>query len=258
MIQSHPVLSASGLSDRGLIRSNNEDQWGMEAELGLFVVADGLGGHNSGEIASALAVRTFMDTAAKRRAEAPGIPDLAERRRLLEAWIKAANRAIFDQARARPQDAGMGTTMVAAWAGSGDLAYAHVGDSRLYLFHGGRLERLTQDHSWAAEQVRRGLMSPEAARRPEVSSALTRAVGLDADVAVDVASRAIEPGDVLLLASDGLTNMVADADIESLLGVYRRAAGEAARSLVERAKAAGGIDNITVVVARVAGSGRMR
>ncbi len=253
MIQSHPVLSAAGLSDRGLVRTNNEDQWGMDAESGLFIVADGLGGHNSGEIASSIAVRTFMDLASQRRSTAAQAPGLSERRKLLEAWIKAANRAVYDRALASAKDAGMGTTVVAAWAGAEDLAYAHAGDSRLYLCREGRLERLTWDHSWAEDQVRRGLLSPEQARRPDVSSALTRAVGLQADVSVDVAGRALEPGDVLLLATDGLTNMVPDAEIERILGVYRLAAGEAARSLVERAKAAGGADNITVVVARMAG-----
>ncbi len=120
MIQSHPVLSAAGLSDRGLVRTNNEDQWGMDAESGLFIVADGLGGHNSGEIASSIAVRTFMDLASQRRSTAAQAPGLSERRKLLEAWIKAANRAVYDRALASAKDAGMGTTVVAAWAGGKD------------------------------------------------------------------------------------------------------------------------------------------
>ncbi|MDE2040345.1 MAG: serine/threonine-protein phosphatase [Elusimicrobia bacterium] len=228
-------LDVAGATDSGRVRANNEDDFFIDRERGLFVVADGMGGHNSGEVASALATRTLRDCARLDRASA------ASRARRLEDWIRRANSVIYEKGRAFPQDAGMGTTVVAVLADPGSMTVAHVGDSRAYLFRDGRLRALTADHSL-----------------PGLQNVLTRAVGAEKDVRVDVAEHSLAAGDVVLLVSDGLTKMVDDSAIAEAA-----ARGDRPRALVydlvARALNAGGEDNVTVVAARVAiGGGLLR
>ena len=249
-------LEIAGKTDVGCVRANNEDDFLVDPDLGLLVVADGMGGHSSGEVASDLATKTIGDFARqmlggeKTLVPEGGDPNLSVRARQLEYFVKTANTLIYEKGRAFPADAGMGTTVVAVLADSRSLAVAHVGDSRLYLFRDGALTQLTEDHSLVADQVRRGLITSEDAARSELQNILTRALGAEKDVQVDVAEHAVRPGDVILLATDGLTKMVRDADVARTIAEDPTPQRVVER-LIEQARAAGGADNITVVAARV-------
>ncbi len=239
-------FEAAGLSDIGRVRTNNEDSFFYDAEKGIFIVADGMGGHNSGEVASAFAVSMVKDFLIQK---SPGIG-----RRIsssdLEAGVKAANSLVYARGRALPKDSGMGTTLVCACGDGETLTLAHVGDSRGYILRRGVLSCLTEDHSVVQEQIRKGLLREEEAAVSELQNLLTRAVGSNPEVEVDVSTHPLFFGDVLLLASDGLTKMVADFRIQEILSLKEDAATLASR-LISEALEAGGVDNVTVVVARV-------
>ena len=249
-------IEVAGATDPGCVRKNNEDNFAVDAKLGLLVVADGMGGHNSGEVASDVAASTIVDFARKmlggRRSMVPegGSPELSARGRQLEYFVKTANTMIYEKGRAFPKDAGMGTTVVAALLDAKSMTVAHVGDSRLYLWRRGELAQLTADHSLVGEMVRCGQMSPEDAARSPQQNILTRALGAEGDVAVDVAEHPLLPGDLVLLATDGLSKMLDDAEVARTLA----SEGDLQKlvdALIGKARAAGGVDNITVVVARV-------
>jgi protein phosphatase len=245
-----------GRTDPGCVRSNNEDSLGIDADLGLLIVADGMGGHNSGEVASGLAVSTIRDYALRtlggRKAlvAESGDPGGSARCRRLEHFIKAANTVIYEKGCAVPQDAGMGTTVVAVLADESSLSVAHVGDSRLYLFRLGVLRQLTEDHSLVGDQLRRGLITPEAAAHSTLQHILTRAVGAEAEVKVDVAEHPVRPGDVVLLATDGLNKMVSDEELAQVLA-REPSTAQVVDTLVDMARRAGGSDNITVICGRL-------
>ncbi len=229
-------LQAGGATDVGLVRSNNQDELLMVT--GLFAVADGMGGAAAGEVASAIAIRSLQE------AFAAGEPTS----RNLSAAAQAANRAVWDQAEANPEMRGMGTTLVAlALVEDGALAAINVGDSRLYRFHDDTLEQITSDHNLVAEMVAEGRLSKEEAEYHPRRNIMTRALGVDPAVPVDLFQLEVRPGDRFLLCSDGLPRELPDDHIASLL---RRLADpqEAARELVNEAKRRGGNDNITVVV----------
>jgi len=245
-----------GRTDSGCVRSNNEDNFGIDPDLGLLIVADGMGGHNSGEVASELAVSTIRDCARRMlggekvlvpEGGAPGVP---VRCRQLEHFIKTANTVIYEKGRAFPKDAGMGTTVVAALADEKVLSVAHVGDSRLYLFRRGVLSQLTEDHSLVGDQLRRGLITPEAAAHSTLQNILTRAVGAEPEVNVDVAEHPVLPGDMVLLATDGLNKMVSDAQLATVLA-REPAPAQVVDALLGMARRAGGLDNITVICGRL-------
>ncbi|MFI5363582.1 MAG: Stp1/IreP family PP2C-type Ser/Thr phosphatase [Elusimicrobiota bacterium] len=250
------AVEIAGATDPGCVRKNNEDNFAVEPALGLLLVADGMGGHNSGEVASDLAASTIVDFArrmlggAKALLPEGGTPGLSPRGRQLEYFVKTANTMIYEKGRAFPKDAGMGTTVVAALLDARSLTVAHVGDSRLYVWRGGELTQLTEDHSLVGEQVKRGQITSAEAARSNLQNILTRALGAEGDVAVDVADHPLLPGDVVLLATDGLSKMVPDAEVASTIAA---AAGPQAvvDQLIAKARAAGGVDNVTVVVARV-------
>ena len=245
-----------GKTDPGCVRANNEDNLGIDQELGLLIVADGMGGHNSGEVASDLAVSTIRDYARrmiggeKILVPESSDPSLPVRCRQLEYFIKSANTVIYEKGRAFPKDAGMGTTVVAVLADDKSLSVAHVGDSRLYLFRRGSLSQLTEDHSLVGDQLRRGLITPEAAAHSTLQNILTRAVGAEPEVKVDVAEHPVLPGDVVLLATDGLDKMVRDEEIARVLAGGPSPA-DAVDTLVGMARQAGGLDNITVLCGRL-------
>lgn len=231
------VVEHAALSDLGREREGNEDSF-LEREP-LFVVADGMGGAEAGEVASQTVVEVF-ETAA----EAGELPDA------LEATVQTANGRIFAMAQENPSRAGMGCTTTASWAADGRLTTAHVGDSRLYRLRGGEFEQLTDDHSLVGGLVRLGQLTPEEAEHHPQRSVILRAVGVEATVEVDILHHDLEPDDVYLACSDGLSGMVRDQVITETLGMFPSLA-EAAEMLIELANAAGGRDNITVVLFRI-------
>jgi protein phosphatase len=223
-----------GLTDPGLTRSGNED--GMLLEPPLYAVADGMGGHRAGEIASRVALAALLENA----------PREIEAKALARA-VRAANRAVIESAAKSRTRAGMGTTLTAAMVDGTHVLIAHVGDSRAYLLHDGTLTQITEDHSMVADLVRQGTITVEDARFHPQRSVITRALGSDLEMVADVFEVWATSGDRLLLASDGLTGMLPDDFIADLLDT-QRTPEEAAGKLVEAANRAGGYDNITVVI----------
>jgi serine/threonine protein phosphatase PrpC len=233
--------SWAALTDIGRVRTHNEDS--VLAQPPLFVVADGLGGHEAGEVASSIAVETLRDHAPRR-------PDA----KALARAVKAANREVIRSAREGFGKAGMGTTMTAAIVEGTKIAVAHVGDSRAYLLHEGALTRVSEDHSMVADMIRRGQLTEAEARYHPNRSVITRALGTDPNMFADTYEFEAEPGDRLLLCSDGLTGMIEDGMIAEILEQYRTP-DVAARMLIDAANDAGGHDNISVVVIDIEGSG---
>jgi PPM family protein phosphatase len=237
--------SAAAISDRGRKRSSNEDAFGFSVEHGVYLVCDGMGGAAAGEVASALAVDEMMGLLQGRVADA-ALPETAEQA------IAAANEAIFQQAQRNTHLSGMGTTLVALVA-DGDRAWMlNVGDSRGYRLRAGQLEQITVDHSLVEEQVRSGRMNQAEALRSPLRNVITRALGTQPTVTPDVFPLDIEPGDLLLLCSDGLTRELSDDLLESMLKLDR-ALEELCSRLTEAANKAGGHDNITCLLVRAEG-----
>jgi PPM family protein phosphatase len=234
MSDSRTQEHAAGLTDPGLTRTGNEDS--MLLEPPLYAVADGMGGHRAGEIASRDALIALL-------ANAPRETDAKS----LARAVRAANRAVIESAGKSRTRTGMGTTLTAAMVDGTRVLVAHVGDSRAYLLHDGRLTRITEDHSMVADLVRQGTITEEDARFHPQRSVITRALGSDPDMVADVFEVRAAPGDRLLLATDGLTGMLPDDFIAELLD-QQRSPEEAASKLVEAANRAGGYDNITVVI----------
>ena len=244
----------------GRVRGNNEDAFQMEESLNLYVVSDGIGGEAHGEVASALAVETVVRHCleAENHHAAPLFieprPDLCERTNRLASAVTLANRKIFDSASSNPAQNRMGATIVAAWVQGQRVSLVHVGDSRAYLLRGGSFDQLTADHSLVAEQVRRGVLTPQEAETSQLQSVLIRALGSEERVEVDADEHILFEGDTLVLCSDGLTRMVSDPEIASTLMTVEPAQAAAER-LVELANEYGGQDNVTVIVVRaLAGS----
>jgi protein phosphatase len=224
----------AGDSHVGLVRSGNEDAFLVAPPL--FAVADGLGGHQAGEIASSIAIDTLLENA-PRSADAKALGRAA----------RQANAAVIQAAESGRGRAGMGTTLTAAMVDGTRIAVAHVGDSRAYLLHYGQLEQLTADHSMVADLVRQGQLTAEEGRNHPNRSVITRALGSDPNMLADTFEVEAAPGDRLLLSTDGLTSMVPDAEIERVLAGENSAA-TCVEVLIDRALAAGGHDNVTAVV----------
>lgn len=242
-------------SDAGRVRENNEDSVCVAPELNLFVLSDGMGGLASGEVASRMAAETIVTQCREARGEAAeGDSDgqstsAAELAICLASAVRGANQAVHSAAQESKELNGMGATIVAAWFADERVVVAHVGDSRAYRLRAGQFEQLTQDHSFVAEQVRRGAMTAQEAGTSNLQNVLTRALGIDEEVLVDVDEELLLEGDTILLCSDGLTRELSDPQIA---GVLRDAGDsqEAAERLVELANQAGGEDNITAIVVR--------
>ncbi len=243
----------AGLTDPGRQRPENEDCLAFYPEIGLAVLADGMGGHQAGEVASRMAVdvmaRYCVDAFAS-EARRPRALDT------LRGAIGAANTAIFEMARHTPEYTGMGSTVVSVLFQNGELCFGHVGDSRLYRLRAGRLERLTQDHSVVQELLNRGLVTPDQARQSVSKNLVTRALGVDPGVQADMQTLETRAGDLYLLCSDGLNDVLTDPEIEYLLTTPDADLGGIVRRLVDAANAAGGPDNISVVLARTDGDFR--
>ncbi len=230
-------------TDVGRQRRDNEDS--SYASGSVFVVADGMGGAQSGEVASKIVVDAFSS----------GLPETGTAEERLAVVVQRANREIHERSRSEAANAGMGTTVTAAYLDGDAIAIAHVGDSRAYLLRDGELRRLTEDHSLVEELVRGGRLTEEEAAEHPQRSVITRALGIEPLVEIDTWTYPLRPGDVVLLCSDGLTSMVSEQQLQRVV-VAAPTLNEAAQRLIGAANEAGGRDNITVVLFRVTRAGR--
>ncbi len=246
-------VTSCGITDVGMKRTNNEDNYLINDELNLFVVCDGMGGHAGGEFASAIAVNTVeevlssLETNADRPINDDG-PLEAVRERLRYA-VRLAGKRIFEKATAEPEYKGMGTTALVLLLDGGNAFLAHVGDSRGYLIREDRIEQLTEDHSLVNEKIKAGVLTPEEAKTHKLRNVITRSLGYTEEVEIDVQVRAVRRGDAFVLCSDGLSNLVETGEIGE--AVLRRGVQESARHLIHTACERGGDDNVTAVVVRV-------
>jgi serine/threonine protein phosphatase PrpC len=237
------ILRSAARTDVGRRRRANEDSFAIAAELGYFVVADGMGGHRADQLASRLAAESAVVALEALEGSAATLTEK------LRCTIAAANREIYVAGQAKPEYSGMGTTVVSLLAKDGRVALAHVGDSRAYLVRGGRIRQLTDDHSVVGELVRRREITESAAREHPHRHVLTRAVGVRREVAPDLAELTTSPGDLFVLCSDGLTGLVHDEEIAEAANASTDLDAICAQ-LVDLANERGGEDNITVVLVR--------
>lgn len=255
MIDLSSTLEIVARTDPGLIRPHNEDAVSVNPVLGLAILADGMGGYNAGEVAAGMATALLASEMEKAFAASEPHEKLPEGRlwahAVLESEISQANAAIYQAAQSQPQYAGMGTTLVMALFYDDRIAVAHIGDSRLYRWRDNELQRVTRDHSLLQEQIDSGMISPEQARFAQNRNLVTRALGVDPVVEADIDDHAVLPGDIYLLCSDGLNDMVDDAEIAMALAALATNLELCASQLVEMANDNGGRDNISVILVRV-------
>ncbi len=245
-------ITSCGITDVGMKRTNNEDAYLINDELNLFVVCDGMGGHVGGELASSIAVNTVEEVLstieADPQAKLPEDPIESTREKIRYA-IRLAGKRIYEKAVAEPEFKGMGTTALVLLFESGNAYVAHVGDSRAYLVRDDLIEQLTEDHSLVNEKIRAGVLSPEEAKHHKLRNIITRSLGYQEDVDIDIQVRAVRRDDQYLLCSDGLSNLVETGELgEAIRALSPQAA---ARQLVEMACERGGDDNITAVISRI-------
>ncbi|MBI4502566.1 MAG: Stp1/IreP family PP2C-type Ser/Thr phosphatase [Gemmatimonadetes bacterium] len=239
------TFTYAGRTDVGIIRSGNEDNYLMRPDEGLFIVADGMGGHAAGEVASEMAVTII----GQELTGASGQPDEAVAERIRHA-IHEANQAIFQRTLTEVDKRGMGTTATSMILNGIHYLIGQVGDSRAYLYRDGRLVQLTKDHSYVQEQVDAGYLTPEQARTHPYSNVITRCVGANSEVVPDVYLGTLRVNDIFLLASDGLTGMLEDQDLQTAIET-NAAPQEVVEMLIAEANRRGGLDNITAIVLRV-------
>lgn len=249
-------VSTALLSDVGRLRTNNEDAVDQDQDIGLLVLADGMGGYNAGEIASGITIATVLDTVRREHKTLKhGSIDQASgysvEALMLRHAVETAHTTIYHVSQSQPQCAGMGTTVVACLLHDDRLSIAYVGDSRLYRLRDGKLEQITRDHSLLEELIARGHYTREEASKLVRKNIVTRALGVEPEVAVDLIEEHLEPGDIVLICSDGLTDMVDENTMRLTLTEFADNLDEAARMLVSTANERGGKDNITVALARV-------
>ncbi len=246
------ILEFATALDVGRTRTNNEDAVALDADAKVAVLADGMGGYNAGEVASGMATVLVCSSLVQWLQTHSG-PTPRELAQAMGQCVGQANRAIFDAANGNPQYSGMGTTLVMMAVAGGHLVVGHVGDSRAYRLRGGQLQRLTRDHSMLQEQLDAGLITPAQANRSTNRNLVTRAMGVEAEVSLEARDHSLMHDDLLLLCSDGLTDMVGDEGICDLLCHTHASLQETCQSLVDAANAAGGRDNISVVLVRAGG-----
>lgn len=249
-------IQAAGLSDRGLKRSHNEDSLSVVPDLGLFIVADGMGGHNAGEVASRQAIESMVEflrdcPSLNETWPIPRNPELEDIENKIVVSIKLANRDLCRLSMEHPEYHGMGTTLVVVLLDPDNdrITIGHVGDSRCYRLRGASLHRLTHDHSWVEEQLQRGIITPEEAKNHRWKNVITRALGNKLEVEVDVQSLDILHGDVYLLCSDGLSGMIEDHVIEEIMRQHPDLES-CAQELIRAANENGGHDNISLILIR--------
>ena len=242
----------------GLVRPLNEDALGADPSCGLFVLADGLGGYNAGEVASVMAISSVLERLASSIDkfdvdEGAFTPDEA-----IYDTVTDINASIYNAALNSTAFEGMATTLVIGWFLGGRLWVAHTGDSRLYRYRDSMLEQLTRDHSFSQELLDAGMVTEEEARSLPAKNLVTRALGAAADIEPEIHNVDVLAGDIILLCSDGLTEMVGSYEIEGLLSINEEDMHETARRLVDLANESGGRDNISVIVVRVSSVGEMQ
>ncbi len=251
------ALDVASLSHPGMVRSHNEDAVFVDGAAGIAVLADGMGGYNAGEVASGIAVNVvgggmIRELQAGRALGKVDIQSgLTHAALLLQQQIAAANKGIYEAAQARPECAGMGTTIVAAVFAGNRVSIGHIGDSRCYRLRGEKFEQLTRDHSLLQEQIDSGVLTPEQARFSLNKNLVTRALGIEAIVPTDIAEYRLEANDVYLLCSDGLTDAVEPDVIHTIVDDKRSDLALAAGDLIDLANRNGGRDNISLILIRV-------
>ncbi len=246
--------SAAARSDVGRRRHDNEDSFCLAPEVGLFVVADGMGGHAAGEVASRLAVDTIREWVKKYLdgmdtfLVGEPVAKCSREANYLLSSIRLANRTIYDAAHAGPEYVGMGTTVASVLAVDDHVALAYVGDSRIYQIRGEEIVQLSRDHSLVQQQVEDGIISAEEAQGSQYRHLITRALGLKESVEVELAEQLVLPKDLLLLCSDGLSDLLDDAEMSAIVWEHAGDLGKACQALVDQANYKGGDDNITVLL----------
>jgi protein phosphatase len=251
------ALEMVARTDPGMIRSHNEDAVFADAGLGLAILADGMGGYNAGEVASCMATTRLAEDMARVIAscvaQGGGMCDTALIEQHIVNEVGAANAAIFNASQSCSQYTGMGTTLVLAWFYDNRMSVAHVGDSRLYRLRGECFEQLTRDHSLLQEQLDSGMITAEQARYADNRNLVTRALGVDPGVEVEINDYEVQPGDIVLLCSDGLNDMVEDDEIGLALRTLGGNLTLAADHLVHMTNENGGRDNVSVILVKVLG-----
>ena len=250
-------LQTASLTDPGRVRDHNEDCIESRPEIGLYVLADGMGGYNAGEVASGMATSLISDGLQEvwelREVERLGRDDAkALSEKLIKEQVARANTAIFTTSQNNPECAGMGTTLVVCHFFDNFLTVAHIGDSRLYRLRGETMEQVTRDHSLLQEQLDSGLITPDEARLSQNKNLVTRALGIDPTVEAEVHVYETQPDDVYLLCSDGLSDMVEDDEIRLTLHTLKTNLNLTAQQLIQAANDHGGRDNISAVLIRIA------
>ena len=250
------MFTACGRTDKGMSRPTNEDRYCIAENPHLFIVADGMGGHAAGEIASQIAIDATLDQIKKSHLPLEQFigeyeQELSEEANRLASSIRLANQVIYEAAQNNTAWRGMGTTIAAAWHTVGNkIVFSHVGDSRIYLVRQESMRQLTRDHSIIEEQISRGLLTKEEASSSKVKNIITRALGHEQQVTVDVDELFLEPEDILLLCTDGLTSMLPDETILSVVTTTKNELAAICDKLIETANRKGGKDNIAVVLAK--------
>jgi serine/threonine protein phosphatase PrpC len=249
------TTQAAGKTDVGLVRKNNEDNFGYDNRIGIFVVCDGMGGQAAGELASKIAVDTVLGYFHQEQKHSGsevlgrGFAEVSERANALANAVQLANKAIREVSSNDAESAGMGCTLVAARVEGNLFSIAHVGDSRIYLIRQGTIQQLTTDHSLVMEQVRRGMITLEEAETVEMQNVIVRALGSEDSVEPDLADLSLEPNDTLLMCSDGLSRYVKDSAMLEVIGHIENLE-DACDGLIEAAKSGASDDNITCLLIR--------
>ena len=249
-------IELAELTDTGRVREHNEDAIGSNADLGLMVLADGMGGYNAGEVASGIAVQIVTDLASdgagrEKRDEVDPHSGLMRQSIVLRDAVYRSNKIIYQTAQSQTHCEGMGTTIVACMFYDNRVSIAHVGDSRAYRLRDGQLEQMTLDHSLLQELVDRGFYSQEEAQRSTNRNYVTRALGVETTVEVEVHEHDVLPGDIYLLCSDGLPDMVEDEDIHLTISTFNASLEVVGQQLIDLANDHGGRDNVSVMLAQV-------
>lgn len=250
------ALQIVRLSDVGQRRDHNEDAVASDAEIGLVVLADGMGGYKAGEVASEIAILTIVAELEEAMSGIePGhidaVTGMQAESLLLTDAVAKANESIYNVSQTQPQCAGMGTTLVVGLFTNNKLLVGHIGDSRMYRLRRDEFSQITEDHSLLQEQIKSGLITPEQAKFSSNKNLVTRALGIDPTVELELHEHDVEVGDLYLLCSDGLSDMVEDVDIHLTLTALSANLGMAANQLIQMANDNGGKDNISVILAKV-------